>query len=86
MHFWQLIKDAYNSDKIIDKFKIWFMPTGWRPFDLLDKIMQSNLLNIPSKMIEVFLSDEILNKIFSIPMTIIDIPFKILNAMLGLLG
>ena len=24
------------------------------PFDLLDKIMQSNLLNIPSKMIEVF--------------------------------
>ena len=33
-HVWQLIKDAWNTEKFIDKFKIWFMPTGWRPKDI----------------------------------------------------
>ena len=33
-HIWQLIKDAWNTEKFIDKFKIWFMPTGWRPKDI----------------------------------------------------
>lgn len=31
LHLWLLIKDAWRADKIVDKFKIWFMPTGWRP-------------------------------------------------------
>ena len=30
-HLWQLIKDAWHAKKLIDKIKIWFMPTGWRP-------------------------------------------------------
>ena len=30
-HLWLLIKDAWRSPKLIDKFRIWFMPTGWRP-------------------------------------------------------
>jgi alkylglycerol monooxygenase len=30
-HVWLLIKDAWRADSMIDKLKIWFMPTGWRP-------------------------------------------------------
>ena len=33
-HLWQLIKDAWRADRLVDKFKIWFMPTGWRPADV----------------------------------------------------
>jgi len=34
MHLWQLIKDAWRTNNILDKFRIWFMPTGWRPADV----------------------------------------------------
>ena len=34
IHLWGLIKDAFYTQKISDKFKIWFMPTGWRPKDV----------------------------------------------------
>ena len=33
-HLWQLIQDAYHTQNIWDKFRIWFMPTGWRPKDI----------------------------------------------------
>ena len=33
-HLWQLIKDAYHTENIWDKVRIWFMPTGWRPEDV----------------------------------------------------
>ena len=33
-HLWQLIKDSWRTKNYIDKFKIWFMPTGWRPDDV----------------------------------------------------
>tara|TARA_B100000029_G_scaffold209768_2_gene207590 strand:- start:158 stop:1417 length:1260 start_codon:yes stop_codon:yes gene_type:complete len=33
-HVWQIIKDAWRSEKFTDKLKIWFMPTGWRPADI----------------------------------------------------
>jgi len=36
-HLWQIIKDAWNTEKFIDKLKIWFMPTGWRPDDVKEK-------------------------------------------------
>ena len=36
-HLWQLIKDAWYTEKLIDKLKIWFMPTGWRPDDVSEK-------------------------------------------------
>ena len=29
-----LIKDAWRTNSIKDKFRIWFMPTGWRPADV----------------------------------------------------
>ncbi|MCL4137230.1 UNVERIFIED_CONTAM: hypothetical protein GTU68_013302 [Idotea baltica] len=33
-HLWQLIKDAWRAEKLWDKIRIWFMPTGWRPDDV----------------------------------------------------
>jgi alkylglycerol monooxygenase len=37
MHLWLLIKDAWRAKKWADKFKIWFMPLGWRPADVAKK-------------------------------------------------
>ena len=37
MHLWLMIKDAWNTKNIKDKFRIWFMPTGWRPEDVAEK-------------------------------------------------
>lgn len=37
MHLWLLIKDARRAKKWTDKFKIWFMPLGWRPADVAEK-------------------------------------------------
>lgn len=36
-HLGNLIKDAWNTDNYWDKLRIWFMPTGWRPADVVDK-------------------------------------------------
>ena len=33
-HLWRLIKDAWRTNNYWDKFRIWFMPTGWRPEDV----------------------------------------------------
>ncbi len=37
MHLWQLIKDAWRTNSWKDKFRIWLMPTGWRPKDVNEK-------------------------------------------------
>jgi len=37
MHLWTLMQDAWRTKSIRDKFRIWFMPTGWRPADVKDK-------------------------------------------------
>jgi alkylglycerol monooxygenase len=37
MHLWLLVKDAWRASKWEDKFKIWFMPLGWRPADVAEK-------------------------------------------------
>lgn len=37
LHLWQLIKDALRTKSLWDKLRIWFMPTGWRPPDVVDK-------------------------------------------------
>ena len=36
-HAFNVIEDAYNTTNFKDKFRIWFMPTGWRPKDVIDK-------------------------------------------------
>lgn len=30
-HLWLLVKDAWHTKSWVDKARIWFMPTGWRP-------------------------------------------------------
>ncbi len=35
-HIWQIVKDAYHTQNLWDKFRIWFMPTGWRPEDVAE--------------------------------------------------
>ena len=37
LHIWLLSKDAWNTKSAKDKFRIWFMPTGWRPADVAEK-------------------------------------------------
>jgi hypothetical protein len=37
MHMWLLIKDAWHTKNWKDKFRIWFMPLGWRPKDVAEK-------------------------------------------------
>ncbi|MDA9144690.1 sterol desaturase family protein [Flavobacteriaceae bacterium] len=36
-HLWQITQDAWYAKNWIDKLKIWFMPTGWRPKDVEDR-------------------------------------------------
>jgi len=45
-HLWFLIQDAWHTSSILDKFKIWFMPTGWRPRDVVKKIPRSKVENV----------------------------------------
>ena len=37
MHLWLLIKDTWHAKSWTDKFRIWFMPLGWRPTDVAEK-------------------------------------------------
>ena len=37
LHMGLLIKDAWHAKNWKDKFRIWFMPTGWRPADVAEK-------------------------------------------------
>lgn len=36
-HLWRIIKDSWRTDSYWDKIRIWFMPTGWRPEDVVAK-------------------------------------------------
>lgn len=36
-HLWLIIKDTIRTHSWVDKVKIWFMPTGWRPKDMDEK-------------------------------------------------
>ena len=33
-HVWLLAQDAWRTESWKDKFRLWFMPTGWRPADV----------------------------------------------------
>jgi sterol desaturase/sphingolipid hydroxylase (fatty acid hydroxylase superfamily) len=45
-HLWFLTQDAWHTSSILDKVKIWFMPTGWRPKDVIKKIPRSKVGNV----------------------------------------
>ncbi len=36
-HIWLLMKDAWRTKNWKDKFRLWLMPTGWRPPDVAEK-------------------------------------------------
>lgn len=36
-HLWLMMRDAWRTKNIKDKFRIWYMPTGWRPADVVEK-------------------------------------------------
>ena len=45
-HLWYLIQDAWHTNSSLDKLKIWFMPTGWRPKDVVIKIPRNKVENV----------------------------------------
>lgn len=48
-HLSFLIQDAWHTNNIGDKLKIWFMPTGWRPQDIIDKYPRNSVENVYSQ-------------------------------------
>ncbi|MFK7932326.1 MAG: sterol desaturase family protein, partial [Saprospiraceae bacterium] len=36
-HLWLLMQDAWRTNSWWDKLRLWFMPTGWRPADVVEK-------------------------------------------------
>lgn len=36
-HVWLLMQDAWRTKRWVDKARIWFMPTGWRPADVVER-------------------------------------------------
>lgn len=55
-HYYQILwKDAVAAPRWVDKFKIWFMPLGWRPQGLppkppLKEVTQHNQVRLQTKM------------------------------------
>ena len=45
-HLWLLILDAWRAESVADKFRIWFMPVGWRPADVAEKYPLPKLADI----------------------------------------
>ena len=46
IHLWLLMKDAWYARKWKDKFRIWLMPTGWRPDDVAEKFPVYKIENV----------------------------------------
>lgn len=71
-HLWLLIQDAWRTNSIWDKFRIWFMPTGWRPEDVKAKYPiqtadQNNFIKYdsnPSAMIRIWVVVQFLLMLF----------------------
>lgn len=36
-HLWLMVCDAWRTSNYWDKLRIWFMPTGWRPADVIER-------------------------------------------------
>ncbi|WP_289061881.1 sterol desaturase family protein [uncultured Zobellia sp.] len=45
-HLWRLIQDAWHTQNYYDKFRIWFMPTGWRPEDVKKKFPIEGIVDV----------------------------------------
>ena len=76
MHLWQLMVDAWRTQHWQDKLRIWFMPTGWRPVD----VVQSNPLLVYDDATTQVKYDT--STSLSFKMWVV-LQFAILSAMLG---
>jgi alkylglycerol monooxygenase len=47
-HLWLLAKDAYYTQNWFDKLRIWWMPTGWRPADMIARFPVQKINNVYS--------------------------------------
>jgi len=45
-HVWRLMQDAWRTRSYRDKFRIWFMPTGWRPEDVKARFPHPRIANV----------------------------------------
>jgi len=45
-HAWSLVKDAWRAKSWKDKWRIWLMPTGWRPADVAEKYPAYEIGNV----------------------------------------
>ncbi len=45
-HLWYLSIDAWYTKKLINKIKIWFMPTGWRPNDVKERYKRDKIIDV----------------------------------------
>lgn len=45
-HLWYLSIDAWYTKKFINKIKIWFMPTGWRPNDVKERYKRDKIIDV----------------------------------------
>ena len=45
-HLWYLSTDAWHTKKLINKIKIWFMPTGWRPNDVEERFKRDKIIDV----------------------------------------
>jgi len=45
-HLWLLIKDAWRAENWLDKLRIWFMPTGWRPPELIERFPEYTVIDV----------------------------------------
>ncbi len=45
-HNWGLLKDAWYTKKWSDKFRLWLMPTGWRPVDVSNRFPRVGIQNV----------------------------------------
>ena len=50
-HIWQIIKDTWHTKSYLNKIKVWFMPTGWRPDDVKQRFPLKEVKN-PYKQIK----------------------------------
>ncbi len=45
-HFFLLLSDAWRTKYAVDKLRIWFMPTGWRPDDVAQQYPLKKISNV----------------------------------------
>jgi sterol desaturase/sphingolipid hydroxylase (fatty acid hydroxylase superfamily) len=75
-HLWGMLQDAWRTKSFVDKLKIFFMPTGWRPQDVMDKYPIA-YVDQPHQMIKYSSNESTLLKIWSIVQFIITISLMI---------